>query len=251
MRAASRSKRDREARGRAARCSLFIGVFTPWPTRTSEGGVVPRGRQGLRPRRGTLALGRGRPVGAARAHRRLPRRDRAARSSGTTASTRTAPQLRRHAHKGIPVTTPGTDGDPPLLTGRLQDAAPRGQSGAQPAGCSSLRDLITHNHRGAKNLRAVLATAAPTRSENENAVLHLLHDAGIPKPLVNPAIAGTNLIPDFLWPDNALILETDSGATTTTCSPAPTTAPSRRSSKPSATPSSAPPGPRSRPGRTG
>lgn len=76
----------------------------------------------------------------------------------------------------------------------------------------TLRDLITQGHRGARKLRAVLATAAPTRSENENAVLHLLHDAGIPQPLVNPAVDGTDLIPDFLWPDRALILEADSRA---------------------------------------
>lgn len=71
-------------------------------------------------------------------------------------------------------------------------------------------DLITSRHRGARKLRKVLATAAPTRSENENAVLQLLHDAGIPKPEVNPPIRGTSLIPDFLWPDRGLILEADS-----------------------------------------
>jgi hypothetical protein len=134
-----------------------------------------------------------------------------------------APQLRRHdgintfraanyevtVHKGIPVTTPAQ------TVIHLSSLAPfatlrRAVNQGLNLRLLSLRDLITHQHRGAKNLRAVLATAAPTRSENENAVLHLLDDAGIPKPLVNPAIEGTNLIPDFLWRDKALILEADS-----------------------------------------
>ncbi|MDA0173647.1 type IV toxin-antitoxin system AbiEi family antitoxin domain-containing protein [Solirubrobacter taibaiensis] len=72
------------------------------------------------------------------------------------------------------------------------------------------QQLITTRHRGAKNLRQTLATAAPTRSDNENLALHLLHEAGIEKPLVNPRVSGTNKIPDFLWPDRNLILEADS-----------------------------------------
>ena len=88
-------------------------------------------------------------------------------------------------HKGIPVTTPAQ------TVIHLSSLAPfatlrRAVNQGLNLRLLSLRDLITHNHRGAKNLRAVLATAAPTRSENENAVLYLLHDAGIPKPLVNP-----------------------------------------------------------------
>jgi very-short-patch-repair endonuclease len=70
--------------------------------------------------------------------------------------------------------------------------------------------LVTSHHRGAKKLRRILATAAPTRSENENLVLHLLDQAGISKPLVNPRIDGTTKIPDFLWPEHGLILEADS-----------------------------------------
>jgi len=70
--------------------------------------------------------------------------------------------------------------------------------------------LVTTHHRGARKLRSILATAAPTRSDNENLALHLLHEAGIAKPLVNPRISGTTKIPDFLWPDLNLILEADS-----------------------------------------
>jgi very-short-patch-repair endonuclease len=70
--------------------------------------------------------------------------------------------------------------------------------------------LVTSRHRGAKQLRRTLATAAPTRSENENLILHLIHEAGLPKPLVNPRIPRTTKIPDFLWPDHHLVLEADS-----------------------------------------
>ncbi|MBE2319879.1 type IV toxin-antitoxin system AbiEi family antitoxin domain-containing protein [Solirubrobacter sp. CPCC 204708] len=74
----------------------------------------------------------------------------------------------------------------------------------------TLGQLVTYTGRGAKKLRRVLAEAAPTRSENENLVLHLIHDAGLPIPLVNPRLDGTSYIPDFLWPERGLILEADS-----------------------------------------
>ncbi len=138
-------------------------------------------------------------------------------------------------YKGIPVTTPAQTiihlsavADFKTLRRAVNEALNRR--------LITLRDLITHNHRGAKQLRAVLATAAPTRSENENAVLHLLHDAGIPKPLVNPAIAGHQPHPRLpLGRQRARPRDRLDGATTTTCSPAPTTGPRQASSKPSAT----------------
>jgi very-short-patch-repair endonuclease len=74
----------------------------------------------------------------------------------------------------------------------------------------TIDQLVTSHHRGAKKLRSILDTAAPTRSENENLVLHLLNEAGITKPLVNPRIDGASKIPDFLWPDRNLVLEADS-----------------------------------------
>ena len=135
-----------------------------------------------------------------------------------------APTLKRHdgintfraanydvtVHKGIPVTTPAQ------TVIHLSSLAPfatlrRAVNQGLNLRLLSLRDLITHHHRGAKKLRAVLATAAPTRSENENAVLAISWTTPASrKPLVNPAIEGTNLIPDFLWPDKALVLEADS-----------------------------------------
>ena len=75
---------------------------------------------------------------------------------------------------------------------------------------ATLTQLIHYRGRGAKKLRRVLADAAPTKSELENVVLALLREAGLPRPLVNPKLGGTNYIPDFRWPDQGLILEADS-----------------------------------------
>ena len=68
---------------------------------------------------------------------------------------------------------------------------------------ATLTQLIHYRGRGAKKLRRVLADAAPTKSELENLVLALLREVGLPRPLVNPKLSGTNYIPDFLWPDQA------------------------------------------------
>jgi very-short-patch-repair endonuclease len=65
--------------------------------------------------------------------------------------------------------------------------------------------LVTANHRGARKLREVVASGAPTRNEFEDLVHALLGD--LPKPLVNQPLLG--YAPDFLWPDQRLILEAD------------------------------------------
>jgi very-short-patch-repair endonuclease len=70
------------------------------------------------------------------------------------------------------------------------------------------RDLVTTGHRGAKKLRAILRTAAPTRSEFEDIVLAVLAEHGLPRPEVNRATGG--YVPDFRWPEFGVILEADS-----------------------------------------
>lgn len=124
-------------------------------------------------------------------------------------NTHRSAHFERTIHKGIPVTTPIQTLIHLSAVAKFK-VLRRAVNEALNRGLVTPLQLITANHRGAKKLRAVLATAAPTRSENENAVLHLLHAAGVAKPLVNPPVAGTNLIPDFLWPDRGLILEADS-----------------------------------------
>ena len=69
-------------------------------------------------------------------------------------------------------------------------------------------DLVTSRHRGAKQLRAILATAAPTKNEYEDIVLAILTDAGLPMPEVNQRLG--RFFPDFRWPAERVILEADS-----------------------------------------
>jgi very-short-patch-repair endonuclease len=117
--------------------------------------------------------------------------------------------IERTVHRGIPVTTPRRTIWDIAATARyklLRSVVNR----ALGLELVRLGELITYSGRGATKLRRVLATAAPTKSENENLVLHLIHEAGLPTPLVNPPLRGTRYIPDFLWPERKLILEADS-----------------------------------------
>jgi hypothetical protein len=73
-------------------------------------------------------------------------------------------------HKGIPVTTPAQTIIHLSAVAKFKTLR-RVVNEALNRRLVTLRDLVTGGHRGAKKLRAVLATAAPTRSENENLVL--------------------------------------------------------------------------------
>ena len=66
--------------------------------------------------------------------------------------------------------------------------------------------------RGRKKLARILATgAAPTQSELEDAVLDLVLRGGFSHPLVNEPLflAGRRIVPDFLWPEQRLVIEAD------------------------------------------
>jgi very-short-patch-repair endonuclease len=58
---------------------------------------------------------------------------------------------------------------------------------------------------------AVAATAAPTRSELEDAVLDLIVQGGLEPPQVNVPlrINGRRIVPDFRWPPQRLVVEAD------------------------------------------
>jgi very-short-patch-repair endonuclease len=78
------------------------------------------------------------------------------------------------------------------------------------------RVLASRRSRGARNLRAALATLAPaapdiTRSELEERFLALVADAGLPRPRVNAVVADHEV--DFLWRRQRLVVETDGAAT--------------------------------------
>jgi hypothetical protein len=68
-------------------------------------------------------------------------------------------------------------------------------------------ELVTSHHRGATQLRAILATAAPTRSEYEDIVLAVLLQAGLPMPEVNQR--RLRYFPDFRWPAQRVLLAAD------------------------------------------
>jgi very-short-patch-repair endonuclease len=66
--------------------------------------------------------------------------------------------------------------------------------------------------RGARRLATILATGpAPTRSELEDLVLDLILNAGFSKPAINVPIQiqNTVVIPDFRWPAQRLVVESD------------------------------------------
>jgi very-short-patch-repair endonuclease len=134
----------------------------------------------------------------------------------------TSPTLRRHPgirthrcervelmlYKGIPITLPARIvadlAGSSLPLDRLRRAVNEGlnQRRIRPL------DLVISGRRGAKRLRAILATAAPTRNEYEDIVLAVLTQAGLPMPEVNRRRAP--YFPDFRWPAWRVVLEADS-----------------------------------------
>ena len=66
--------------------------------------------------------------------------------------------------------------------------------------------------RGRTKLARILArSAAPTQSELEDVVLELILQGGFTHPVVNAPlyIAGREIVPDFRWPEQRLIIEAD------------------------------------------
>jgi very-short-patch-repair endonuclease len=117
--------------------------------------------------------------------------------------------IERTFHKGIPVTTPArTLID--LASILPFKALRRAVNEALNQRLVTPGQLVATNHRGAKKLRRILATAAPTRNDFEDMVHAVLE--GLPKPLVNHPIhfRDRTYVPDFLWADHGLILEADS-----------------------------------------
>jgi len=77
-----------------------------------------------------------------------------------------------------------------------------------------LRDVHAraNGHPGGPALLAVIADGpTPTRSVAEDLLLDLVHEAGLPRPEVNPPLqlGGTRLLPDLLWRAHKLVVEVD------------------------------------------
>ena len=106
-------------------------------------------------------------------------------------------------HWGIPVTTPiRTLLD---LSGHLSlDALDAALAEALVRKLVQLDDLRV---RATGNLRALLATAAPTRSRLERDFRALLREHGLPQPVSNGIVEGFEV--DLHWPEQRLVAELD------------------------------------------
>jgi hypothetical protein len=118
--------------------------------------------------------------------------------------------------RGIPVTTAERtllDLAAVLPAPRLQRAVRQAQYLKLTTVCSLV--AVLHGprpSRGRGKLARIIATgAAPTQSALEDVVLDLLLRGGFAHPLVNEPLflAGRRIVPDFLWPEQRLIIEAD------------------------------------------
>lgn len=125
--------------------------------------------------------------------------------------THRAKHIERRTVRGIPVTTPARTladlAGSPLPDKRLKRAV----NEALNQRAITLAELVVVKQRGARRLREVIASAAPTKNEFEDAMHAILLDAGLPAPLVNQPYLGYE--PDFRWPDQRVILEADGART--------------------------------------
>jgi very-short-patch-repair endonuclease len=117
-------------------------------------------------------------------------------------------------HRGIPVTTPIRtllDLAAVLSLGALAKAFEQAQVVLQlPPGPLAAEVLSRPRQRGNAKLRRILVGAvdpADVRSVLELRFLRLCASYGIPRPQVNVRIGAWT--PDFLWPDRAVVVETD------------------------------------------
>lgn len=73
----------------------------------------------------------------------------------------------------------------------------------------AVREALTRKRITPQEATTILKeTPAPTRSDLEDLVLQLLHDAGFEPPHVNEPLPN-GFVPDFRWPQQRLILEAD------------------------------------------
>jgi putative AbiEi antitoxin of type IV toxin-antitoxin system/uncharacterized protein DUF559 len=121
--------------------------------------------------------------------------------------THRAKTIERCYVKGIPVTpVPRTIMD--LSGSRLPDEKlRRAVNEALNQRAIRLGELVTSHHRGARRLREILASAAPTTNEFEDVLLAVVQQGGLPRPDVGRWHLGFK--PDFRWREQRVIVETD------------------------------------------
>ena len=144
---------------------------------------------------------------AAALHRLIPLMPHTLDVTVTRAGPRSRPGLTIHRTTRPPAMTrvSGLPVTAPLRT--LADLAPDLSADAFEALSAEalVRRLVT-----ARDLDALAPDAAPTRSELERRFRRLVRDAGLPPPEVNPQHGAT--LPDFRWPGERVIVETDGWA---------------------------------------
>jgi very-short-patch-repair endonuclease len=122
----------------------------------------------------------------------------------TTRARRNRPGLRIHETRRPPATR--TLHSLPL-TAPLRTLVDLGASRDIERLCSEALalNLVTEPELAQQQLLTPLV--APTRSELERRFYELVHDAGLPRPLVNHRVG--RYVADFAWPDHRVIVETD------------------------------------------
>jgi predicted transcriptional regulator of viral defense system len=126
------------------------------------------------------------------------------------------PQQDRTRRHGIPVTTPAR-----TLVDLAAVVDPRRERRAVNQALALKRVTLPQlarrlddapGRRGAATLRTILLTAAPTRSDLEDALLDVVLSGGLAPPDVNVPLdlAGRIVIPDLRWPAERLVVEADS-----------------------------------------
>ncbi len=180
---------------------LFRGVYAVGHTALTDRGrvraaLLAAGPAAVASHRTAAALLRLTPVMPRQIDVTVPRAGPRSRSGLTVHRTSRALPTTRVGD--LPVTAP-------LRT--LADLAAESSAEAFEALCAEalVRRLVT-----GRDLDALAPDAAPTRSELERRFRRLVRDAGLPPPEVN-ARHGTTL-PDFRWPVERVIVETDGWA---------------------------------------
>ena len=137
------------------------------------------------------------------------------RRPGVTVHRAVLPPDERDEHEGIPVTTPARtllDLAAVLDEHQLARACERAEA-LRLGSPTSLQDLVDRYPRrpGTPAIRRVLeaqrVTPTRTRTELERLLLSFLDAENLPRPLVNERLG--DIEPDFRWPEQRLIVETD------------------------------------------
>jgi Protein of unknown function (DUF559)/Transcriptional regulator, AbiEi antitoxin len=199
--------RDRLASGRLHR--LYRGVYSVGHTIIPREGrwlaaVMACGDGAALSHRSAASLWGIRPCAAARIDVSVSHTSGVRRSAAIAVHRTRRPLMTTERH-GIAVTTPGQ------TLADLAIGLPRRdlEKAVEMAEVRKLHVALPEGHPGVQRVRDAAggALAVTTDSPLEDAFLALCDDHQIPRPLVQPIVAGHRV--DFCWPEHRLIVETD------------------------------------------